>query len=169
MKDLAKIGITINTRVLNSADYIEAELNGDYHMLFTRTWGAPYDPHSYLTSWAVPAHVEYSAIGGVEEPLTRDGLLDMINDVQLQSDPQVITQKWRTIHQAIHSQAIFLPLWGTRVPYVLNRRFAGFTPSTQTYSYPVESVRILSGSNNVTVAPGALPEQEEAFSNLLDL
>ena len=155
MKDLAKIGITINTRVLNSADYIEAELNGDYHMLFTRTWGAPYDPHSYLTSWAVPAHVEYSAIGGVEEPLTRDGLLDMINDVQLQSDPQVITQKWRTIHQAIHSQAIFLPLWGTRVPYVLNRRFAGFTPSTQTYSYPVESVRILSGSNNVTVAPGA--------------
>ena len=50
---------------------------------------------------------------------------------------------------------MFLPLWGTRVPYVLNRRFGGFTPSTQTYSYPLDSVRVFSGSANVTVAPGA--------------
>lgn len=124
-------------------------------MLFARTWGAPYDPHSYLTSWAVPAHVEYSAIGGVAPPLTRDSLLKMIEDVQIQSNTQIIAQKWKEIHQAIHSQAIFLPLWGTRVPYVLNQRLTGFTPSTQTYSYPLESVRVLSGSTNVTVAPGA--------------
>ena len=124
-------------------------------MLFTRTWGAPYDPHSYLTSWAVPAHVEYSAIGGVEEPLTRDKLLEMIEDVQLQSDKRIIADKWKEIHQAVHSQAMFLPLWGTRVPYVLNRRFGGFQPSTQTYSYPLESVKVFSGSKNATIAPGA--------------
>lgn len=124
-------------------------------MLFTRTWGAPYDPHSYLTSWEVPSHVEYSAIGGVEAPLTREGLLNMINEVQLESNPRIISEKWKEIHQAVHSQAIFVPLWGTRVPYVLNRRFAGFTPSAQTYSYPIETVQVLEGPKNVTVAPGA--------------
>lgn len=155
VQDLAKIGIKVNTRVLDAAAYIDAELEGDYNMLFTRTWGAPYDPHSYLTSWAVPAHVEYSAIGGMEPPLTRDSLLNMVTAVQLETDPMVIADKWEEIQQAIHTQAIFLPLWGTRVPFVLNRRFAGFTPSTQTYSYPLSSVRILSGSPNVTLAPGA--------------
>ena len=78
----------------------------------------------------------------------------MINDAQIQSDDRVIAAKWEEIHQAIHSQAIFLPLWGTRVPYVLNRRFTGFTPSTQMYTYPIASVRIVSGSPNVTIAPG---------------
>ena len=39
--DLSQIGITLNTRRLNSSAYREAELGGDYHMLFTRTWGAP--------------------------------------------------------------------------------------------------------------------------------
>eukprot|EP00961_Rhodomonas_salina_P300497 3939836-Rhodomonas_salina.3 len=155
VQDLAKIGITVNTRVLDSEAYIEAELEGDYNMLFTRTWGAPYDPHSYLNSWAVPAHVEYSAIGGMEPPLTRDSLLTMIADAQLQTDARKIAEQWEAILQAIHTQAMFLPLWGTRVPYVLNRRFGGFTPSTQTYSYPLESVKVLSGSKDVTVAPGA--------------
>jgi len=81
--------------------------------------------------------------------------LEMIADVQVQSDPVVIAEKWEAVQQAVHDQAMFLPLWGTRVPFVLNRRFGGFTPSTQTYAYPLDSVRVYSGSPNVTVAPGA--------------
>ena len=37
----------------------------------------------------------------------------------------------------------------------MNRRFSGFTLPTQTYAYPLNSVKIISGSTNVTVAPGA--------------
>ena len=153
--DLGKIGITVNTRVLSAAEYIEAETSGDYNMMFTRTWGAPYDPHSYMFSWAVPAHVEYSAIGNMEAPLTRESLLQSIGDVQTEIDATKRQTKWRDIHQSVHSQAIFAPLWGTRIPYVLNRRFSGFTLPTQTYAYPLNSVKIISGSTNVTVAPGA--------------
>ena len=65
--NLAKIGIKVNTLFLNDTEYRDAEVNGDYHLLFTRTWGAPYDPHSYMASWAVPSHVdvEYTAIGNL--------------------------------------------------------------------------------------------------------
>jgi ABC-type transport system substrate-binding protein len=154
-QDLAKIGIQVNTRFLDAETYIETERNGDYNMLFTRTWGAPYDPHSYMMSWAVPSHVEYSAIGGLEAPLTRERLLEKIEEVQTQVDPHVLQEQWREILDDIHQQAMFLPLWGTRVPYVLNRRLGGFVPSSQTYAYPLESVRVLTGSANVTVAPGS--------------
>ena len=154
VKDLAKIGIKVNTRKLNASAYIEAELNGDYNMMFTRTWGAPYDPHSYLNSWAVPSHVEYSAIGKLQSPLTRDILLQMIKDVQLLTDQSKIAKGWEGVLQEIHKEAIFLPLWGTRTPYVLNRRFGGFSPSEQSAEYPLASVKIFRGSSNVTIAPG---------------
>ena len=37
-KDLARIGITVNVKFLDSESYIEAEKHGTYNMLFTRTW-----------------------------------------------------------------------------------------------------------------------------------
>lgn len=155
VQDLSKIGIKVNTRSLDADAYRQAELDGDYNMMFTRSWGAPYDPHSYLTSWDTPAHAEYEALGGMEPPLTRDELMARIADVQKETELKAITDKWGLILKDIHEQAIHLPLWGTRIPYVLNRRLGDFTPSTQTYSYPISNVQVFSGSSNVTVAPGA--------------
>lgn len=36
--DLAKIGISVNTKFLSRSDYLDFERNGTYNMLFTRTW-----------------------------------------------------------------------------------------------------------------------------------
>jgi ABC-type transport system substrate-binding protein len=154
-RDLKEIGVTVNTRFLSREDYIEAELNGDYNMLFTRTWGAPYDPHSYFNSWAVPSHVEYTAIDTLEAPLSRELLLKKIENVQKELDEMQIQAQWREILNDVHQQAIFLPLWGSRIPYVINRRLTGFTPSDQAFTYPLTSIRISSGSANITIAPGS--------------
>lgn len=155
VEDLAKIGIEVDPKFVDRETYIQRERDGDFNILFSRTWGAPYDPHTYLSSWSVPAHVENAAIGNLEAPLTRELLLGKIENVLTELDPRKIQTQWREILDDIHQQAVFLPLWGTRVPYVLNRRFAGFTPSTQSLTYPLNTVRIISGSKNVTVAPGA--------------
>ncbi|CAB9507387.1 Extracellular solute-binding protein, family 5 [Seminavis robusta] len=152
--NLAKIGITLNVRSLNDTEYDEAELNGDYNILFTRTWGAPYDPHSYFDSWAVPAHVEYSAIGNLEPPLTNATLLDKIAKVQQELDPQVIQAKWKEILNDVHQQAVFMPLWGTRSPFVVSRRLTGFSPGPQAYTLPLTSVQVVEGSSTVTLSPG---------------
>ena len=55
----------------------------------------------------------------------------------------------------IHQQAIFLPLWGSRIPYVTNRRLDGFVPPSQAFTYPIETISVLDGSTTVTVAPGS--------------
>ncbi len=155
-KDLAKIGIKVNSRFVSETDYIKIEENGDYNLFFTRSWGAPYDPHTYLNSWSTPAHVEYSSTGNLDPPLTREILLVRIESVQRELDEDKIKSQWKDILSDIHQQALFLPLWGARVPYVLNRQLAGFTPSSQTYTYPIESIRILNGSKNVSIAPMVL-------------
>lgn len=155
VQDLRKIGINVKTIKQSNEDYLATEKNGDYNMLFASTWGAPYDPHSYLESWGVASHVEYSAINGLEPPLTRDDLLAKIEGVQEELDLGVRSDKWRDILSDVHQQAIFLPLWGSRVPYVLNVRFSGFVPSNQAYTYPIHTIRVLSGSKNVTIAAGS--------------
>eukprot|EP00986_Skeletonema_menzelii_P009107 scaffold4054_cov142-Skeletonema_menzelii.AAC.30 len=152
--NLEKIGFQVNTKFLNDTEYRDAEVQGDYHLLFTRTWGAPYDPHSYMSSWEVPSHVEYSAIGNLQPPLTRESLVERIQKVQTELDETKIASQWRSIMEDVHAQSLFLPLWGTRIPYVLNRRLIGFTPSTQAYSIPVQSIQVASGSKSVTIAPG---------------
>lgn len=153
--DLSKIGIEVKTRFLDRESYGDVQVNGDYNMFFSRTWGAPYDPHSYLLSWAVPSHVEYSAIENLAPPLTRDALTEKIANVQTELDEPTIRSKWREILEDVHHQALALPLWGARVPYVVNRRLLGFTPGDQLWAYPLNNIRVSSGSANVTVAPGA--------------
>ena len=49
-RDLAQIGITLNTIFANSSEYDVYETEGNWHLLFGSTWGAPYDPHSYMAS-----------------------------------------------------------------------------------------------------------------------
>ena len=50
-RDLAKLGITLNKRFVNKDDFNEAMRTGDFHLCFSETWGAPYDPVSYATGW----------------------------------------------------------------------------------------------------------------------
>jgi len=152
--NLEKIGIKVNTLFLADEEYRDAETNGDYHVLFGRTWGAPYDPHSYMASWAVPSHVEYTAIHNLEPPLTRDQLIERIESVQTELDGEKIASEWRSILEDVHKQALFMPLWGSRIPYVINRRLIGFQPSPQAYSIPVNKIQVVSGSLSVTIAPG---------------
>ena len=49
-----------------------------------------------------------------------------------------------------------MPLYGTRIPYVLNRRLTGYTPSAQAYSIPVNTIQVVSGSRDLTIAPGGM-------------
>jgi nickel transport system substrate-binding protein len=107
VEDLAKIGIDLKIVALDSESYIEKERNGEFNMLFGRTWGAPYDPHSYLESWETPSHVEFSVLGGMEAPTTSERLLEKIEEVQGELEEANIQAKYADILSEIHQQATF--------------------------------------------------------------
>ena len=44
VSDLARVGITVNTRLLNRDDMNAAMVNGTFNLAFSESWGAPYDP-----------------------------------------------------------------------------------------------------------------------------
>ncbi|CAE7342084.1 nikA [Symbiodinium sp. CCMP2592] len=153
--DLAKLGITVNTRFLEKEDFNSNMTSGNFNLCFSETWGPPYDPHSYAASWKSPDEAHYAALQGMQPPLTQDQLSTKISDVLLEENLQQREQKWKDILSGLHEQAIDLPFSGKRMPTVLSKRLAGYVPGQQQFDYPVNTLRALSGSTTITVAPGA--------------
>jgi ABC-type transport system substrate-binding protein len=154
--DLAKVGITVNTRLLEKADFNKAMQQGDFHLCFTESWGPPYDPHSFATGWFRPNNeAHYPALMGMQAPMTNVTLQTMVTNV-LKTDTSLKRQQgWTQILQEMHKQAISNPMWSRRMPAVFSRRLSGFTPGTQQYDYPMHLINVVSGSTSVTVSPGA--------------
>jgi nickel transport system substrate-binding protein len=62
--DLAKLGIKAVAVPLDKEEWNERATAGDFHLAFATTWGAPYDPHSFASSWRAPNEGDFAAQQG---------------------------------------------------------------------------------------------------------
>jgi ABC-type transport system substrate-binding protein len=153
---LSKVGITVNTRQLTKREFNAAEQAGDFHLSFSETWGAPYDPHAYAKGWVAGDEGHRQALAGLAAPDTREGLFEQIEDVLKEEDNGVRGTKWMEIHKTVHRNAVMLPLWGARIPTVLNdQRLSKWQAGHQQFDYPVHLLEVVGDSKTVTIAPGA--------------
>ena len=135
---------------------------GDFNLAFSESWGAPYDPQAFAASWATPDEAYHAALEGLPEPYTKDALSAMIQDALVQETEAGREEAWTQILSAMHSQATELPFSGKRIPAIVSKRLTGYIPGHQQFDYPAHTLRVLSGPQTVTVAPGA---QTGLFSN----
>jgi len=154
-KELAPLGITLNARPLNKSMFNAAMTSGDFHLVFSETWGAPYDPVSYATSWMANNEAHYSAMSGVTGTNSRDNIFAKITSALAENDAAKRSNLWGDIHKMVHQSAVNLPLWGKRIHAVLNQRLSGYMSGHQQFDYPVHRIVVQSGSKTVTIAPGA--------------
>lgn len=153
--DLERVGISVTPRFLSKEEFNQAHESGDFHLSFSETWGAPYDPHAFASGWMTGDEGHFHALANLEPPASRDAFFGMIQDVLQEPDHSQRVTKWKDIHNVLHQQAVMLPLWGKRVPTVLNNRLTGFEAGVQQFDYPVHRLEVLSGSNTVRLSPGA--------------
>lgn len=155
--NLADLDIKVEAKLLNKDDWNAAQVNGDFHLSFTETWGAPYDPHSYASGWIDGSGGEghLQAFANFEEPASREELFSLIKGAMEEDDRKERRTKWEEIHNYYHSQAVMLPLWGKRIPTLMNTRLTGYQAGHQQFDYPVHKLVPIAGSSTVTIAPGA--------------
>ena len=152
---LAEVGIKVNTRMLSKDEYNAAEQAGDFHLSFSETWGAPYDPHAYAKGWVAGDEGHNQAMSGLENPDSA-AIFAKIEAVLKEENHVERGKKWEEIHKNVHDSATMLSLWGKRIPTVMNsKRLTKFQPGNQQFDYPVHELDILEGPPTVTIAPGA--------------
>jgi len=152
-KMLGRVGINVVTRNLTKEEFNAAEQSGDFHLSFSETWGSPYDPHTYASGWMAKDEGHDQALSGLGED--KDRLYEDIRNVLQEEDHLQRTIQWESILNQVHKSAVMLPLWGKRIPTVLNKkRLSGYEAGNQQFDYPVHRLQVLNGPTTVTIAPG---------------
>ena len=125
--DLAVIGIDVVSRAVDRETFNADMVAGNYDMVFSETWGAPYDPHSFVASWTTPDEAHYSALptAGIDTTQFAADVADILSE----SDAEARQAKWTTLLSSIHDEVIHLPLFGRRIPSVSTSPGAARGPS----------------------------------------
>merc|ERR1719487_2449080 len=97
-QELAVLGITVNKRIVPKDELNAAMTSGDFHMVFSETWGAPYDPVSYITGWMANDEAHYSAMAGLTGYNSRENTFAKIDLALDESDPTKREELWHEIH-----------------------------------------------------------------------
>lgn len=105
--ELAKVGIHIDLRAVEEGALVRRQRDGDFGMIFADTWGAPYDPHSFVSSMRYAGHADYMAQRGL--PI-KDALDQRIGQVLASTDEQQRAEQYRFILTTLHEQAVYLPI-----------------------------------------------------------
>ena len=148
---------TVEAETLSKAAINVKRQAGDFHFSISETWGTPYDPASFASGWVDGKGGEgvYPAMVNFEAPASREELLKMVKRMMKEDDPKALAERWSEIHAYYHSQAVMLPLWGKRIPTLLNTRLTNYQAGYQQFDYPVHKLVPLTGSTTITIAPGA--------------
>ena len=80
-------------------------------------------------------------------------LLELLQE----DDPAYARGKWAAVHRFYHEQAVLLPLYGKRIPTLMNHRLTGYEAGNQQYDYPVHRLRVASGPRWRTPHPRCPP------------
>ena len=149
--DLAKIGITVTARPVDQDTFNTDMVAGNYDMVFSKTWGAPYDPHSYVNSWTTTDEGFYSALptAGID----RAAFEAQVDAALSEMDPAQRQAKWTAILKSVHDEVVALPLYGVRLPHITRRsRLSGYAPGTQIYDYPLHKALVVDSDKTVKVS-----------------
>ena len=105
--ELAKVGIEVKLRAEEEGSLVQRQREGRFGMIFADTWGAPYDPHSFVSSMRYPGHADYMAQRGL--PM-KDAIDHEIAEVLGQTDEGKRAEGYREILTTLHDQAVYLPV-----------------------------------------------------------
>lgn len=105
--DLRKIGIDVQLIGEEESSVYARQRDGRFGMIFNRTWGAPYDPHAFVSSMRVPSHADYQAQLGLPDKAEIDA---KIGRVLVSTDETARRQLYKDILTRLHEEAVYLPL-----------------------------------------------------------
>lgn len=111
--DLAKVGISIRLVGEEESSVYSRQRDGRFGMIFNRTWGAPYDPHAFMSSMRAPSHADYQAQLGLSDKAEIDA---RISRALVTTDEGERRALYAQILTRLHDAAIYLPL--TYVPSI---------------------------------------------------
>ncbi|ODA42109.1 nickel ABC transporter substrate-binding protein [Desulfosporosinus sp. BG] len=122
--EFKKIGLKINLIGEEKNSFSDRQKKGNFDLIFGESWGAPYDPHSYVSSFREPSHFDYQAQLGLPMKKTID---ENITNVLISTDETSRQKLYDDILRTLHEQSVYLPISYRTNVAVGNKKVTGVT------------------------------------------
>ncbi len=135
--DLKQVGVSLQMIGEEKQAYLDRQKTGEFDLMYSLSWGLPYDPQTYVSSWRVPSHADYQAQTG----LARKEWLDQtITDLMIEQNEERRTQMYKDIFTYIHDENVYIPLTYsvTKAVHIQALKGVGFNVSQ--YEIPFEQM-----------------------------
>ncbi|RXJ98833.1 nickel ABC transporter, nickel/metallophore periplasmic binding protein [Arcobacter sp. CECT 8986] len=135
--NLKDIGIKLQIIGEEKQTFLDRQKSGDFDLQYSLSWGVPYDPQSFISSWRIPAHGDYQAQLGLE----RKAWLDKtIEDILIQTDDLKRAKLYKDIFSYIHKEDVYIPISYSRTKVVFNPKLKDVGFNLSQYEIPFEKM-----------------------------
>jgi nickel transport system substrate-binding protein len=136
--ELRAIGMQVRLVGLDESGMTSRQQSGEFGMIFGDSWGAPYDPHSFMSGMRVPTHADFQAQSGLPMKAEIDR---RISEVLVETDEEARRAAYAWLLTTLHEQAVYLPISYTTSSYVAGPELqdVGFGPTVN--EIPFETFR----------------------------
>jgi len=102
--------VGINLKLLGEEEdsFYSRQKQGNFGMIFSETWGPPYEPHAMVSSMLLPSHADYMAQIGLSEKSKIDS---DIRAVFVTTDVNTRQALYKEILTTLHNEAVYLPIY----------------------------------------------------------
>ena len=135
--DFKKIGVELELLGEEKQAFFDRQKSGDFDLQYSLSWGLPYDPQTYVSTWRVPSHGDYQAQVGLAK---KEWLDKTIEEVLVEQDSTLRANKYKEIFTYVHDEAVYLPLTYSVVKAVHSNALKNVTFNVSQYEIPFEKM-----------------------------
>lgn len=135
--DFKKVGVELEILGEEKHAYFDRQKSGDFDLQYSLSWGLPYDPQTYVSTWRVPSHGDYQAQVGLAK---KDWLDKTIGEALIEQDKEIRGEKYKEIFTYVHDEAVYLPLTYSVVKAVHTPSLKNVTFNVSQYEIPFEKM-----------------------------
>ncbi|MFY9075676.1 nickel ABC transporter substrate-binding protein [Malaciobacter mytili] len=135
--NLKTLGVDLKIIGEEKQAFLNRQKSGDFDLQYSLSWGLPYDPQSFVSSWRLPTHGDYQAQYGLEKKAWLD---KEIKAILIEENKQVRQKKYKEILEYIHNQSVYIPLSYSRTKAVHKTTLEGVTFNPSQYEIAFEKM-----------------------------
>ncbi len=135
--DLKQAGVSLKIVGEEKQAYFDRQKTGAFDLMYSLSWGLPYDPQTYVSSWRVPSHADYQAQKGLEK---KEWLDQTITDLLAEQDEQKRKDMYKDVLTYVHEENVYIPLTYAVTKAVSIKQLKGVDFNVSQYEIPFEKM-----------------------------
>ncbi|MBO0997515.1 nickel ABC transporter, nickel/metallophore periplasmic binding protein [Bacillus sp. SD075] len=135
--DLKQVGVSLKIVGEEKQAYFDRQKTGDFDLMYSLSWGLPYDPQTYVSSWRVPSHADYQAQLGLKKKKWLD---HTISDIMIEQKEDNRKKMYKEILTYIHDENVYIPLTYSVTKAVHAKGLKGVGFNVSQYEIPFEKM-----------------------------